>query len=276
MPELPEIETIRRVTGPLLTGRTITSVTVDADKMVAMPSPREFEKALVGRRVADIGRRAKILLVLLDDGSHMVMRFGMTGTLLVVDASEPVHKHARICFMLDDGKRAEFRDMRKFGHIWLIPNGVEDTYSGAEDVGLEPDDPGLTGLYLRLHLNGCKRPVKSALLDQDVVCGLGNIYTDEVLWRSHICPEKPCCELTCPEWDTIAGNIPTVISEAIEGNAVTADEFLEDGGIRYRFRDMDAYGRAGKPCKACGTTMVRSVIGQRSSVWCPCCQRPLR
>ena len=198
----------------------------------------------------------------------------MTGTLLVVDSSEPVHRHARIVFGLDGGKRAEFRDMRKFGHIWLIPKDVEDTYSGIEDVGIEPDDPTLCGHYLWMHLGQSKRPIKSALLDQDVVCGLGNIYTDEVLWRSHVPPDEPCCDLIELEWNALAENIPKVISEAIEGNAVTAEEFLKDGGIHYRFRDMDAYGRAGKPCKVCGTIMVRSVIGQRSSVRCPRCQGP--
>ena len=273
MPELPEIETTRRVTGPLMTGRTIVSVDVNASKIVMMPSAEEFASALVGRRITGLGRRAKILLVHLDDGSHLVMRFGMTGALLCVDSSEPVHKHARITFGFDDGTRAEFRDMRMFGHIWLIPPGIEDTFSGIADVGLEPDDPALTGTYLGEHLGRSSRPVKSALLDQGTVCGLGNIYTDETLWRSRVCPERPCSSLRKKEWDAIAANIPDVISEAIEGNAVSAKEFLMDGGVHYRHNDFAAYGNKGEPCPRCGTLMVRSVIGQRSSVWCPCCQK---
>ncbi len=276
MPELPEIETTRRVTGPLMTGRTILSVCVNAAKMVIMPSPEEFCKTLEGRRITEVGRRAKILLVWFDDGSHMVMRFGMTGALLCVNASEPVHRHARITFTFDDGTRAEFRDMRMFGHIWLIPPETEDTFSGIGDVGLEPDDPGLTGKFLKEHLGKSSRPVKSALLEQCTVCGLGNIYTDETLWRSRVCPESPCSSLRKKDWDAIAENIPCVISEAIEGNAVSAEDFLLDGGVHYRHNDFDAYGREGKPCSRCGTLMVRSVIGQRSSVWCPRCQKRRR
>jgi len=276
MPELPEIETTRRVTGPLMVGRTVTSVTVSAPKMVVMPSAEEFATVLVGGRITEVGRRAKILLVFFDDGSHLVMRFGMTGALLCVDASEPVHKHARITFGFDDGTRAEFRDMRMFGHVWLIPKGVEDTYSGIADAGLEPNDPELTGAYLMEHLGRSSRAVKSALLDQSIVCGLGNIYSDETLWRSRICPERACSSLDKDEWDAIAGNIPRVISDAVDGNSVSADEFRADGGVRYRYNSFDAYGNAGRPCSRCGTPMVRSVIGQRSSVWCPCCQKRLR
>ena len=273
MPELPEIETTRRVTGPLMTGRTVESVTVTAPKMVMMPSPGEFSTALVGRRITEVGRRAKILLVFFDDGSHLVMRFGMTGALLCVDSSEPVHRHARITMEFDDGTRAEFRDMRMFGHVWLIPPGTEDTFSGIADVGLEPDDPALTGTYLREHLGKSSRPIKSALLDQCTVCGLGNIYTDETLWRSRVCPERPCSSLKKKEWDAIAENIPCVISDAIKGNAVSSEEFLADGGVHYRHNAFDAYGNKDKPCSHCGTPMVRSVIGQRSSVWCPRCQK---
>ena len=273
MPELPEIETVRRVTGPLMVGRTVRSVSVLREKIVAMPTPAEFTRGLEGRTVTGVGRRAKILLVYLDDGSHLVIRFGMTGALLCVDSAEPVHRHARVCLEFTDGTRAEFRDMRMFGHIWLIPKDTVDTFSGIGDVGIEPDDPCLCGKYLMDRMGGSVRPVKSALLDQCVVCGLGNIYTDEVLWRSRVCPETPCSKLRKKDWCAIAGNIPSVIGDAIEGNSVSADEFREDGGVHYRHNEFDAYGRSGNPCRRCGAPMVRSVIGQRSSVWCPCCQK---
>ena len=272
MPELPEIETVRRVTGPLLLGRRIEKAEVSREKIIASPSVPEFVSAVEGRRITDVGRRAKILLVFLDDGSHLVIRFGMTGALLCVASSDPVHKHARVTFTFDDGTRAEFRDMRMFGHIWLISKDTEDGLSGIDEVGLEPDDPCICGKLLKEMLGDSSRPVKSALLDQSKVCGLGNIYSDEVLWRSGVCPESPCSHLRRKDWCAIAEHIPEVIAEAIEGNAVTAEEFLADGGVRYRFRELDAYGNEGRPCKRCGTPMVRSVVGQRSSVWCPKCQ----
>ena len=273
MPELPEIETVRRVTGPLMTGRTVASVEVLRDKIV--DDPEGFPELVTGRTVTDVGRRAKALLVHLDNGSHLVIRFGMTGALLCVPSDEPVHRHARVTFTFTDETRAEFRDMRMFGHIWHIPADIYDDVSGVSDLGIEPDDPALTWRFLSDNMGGSSRAVKSALLDQGIVCGLGNIYTDEVLWRSGVCPENPCSKLRRKDWKAIAEHIPEVIADAVEGNAVTADEFRKDGGVRYRFRELDAYGNAGKPCKRCGTAMVRSVIGQRSSVWCPRCQKKL-
>ena len=271
MPELPEIETVRRVTGPLMTGRTVESVEITREKVVS--DPGDFPGLVTGRTITEVGRRAKALLVHLDDGSHLVIRFGMTGALLCVPASDPVHKHARVSITFTDGTRAEFRDMRMFGHIWLIPADTEDSVSGVAELGIEPDDPAMDWRFLRDHMGSSKRAVKSALLDQSIVCGLGNIYSDEVLWRAKVCPENLCCDLRPKDWKAVAEHIPEVIAEAIEGNAVTADEFRKDGGVRYRFRQLDAYGNAGKPCGRCGTAMVRSVIGQRSSVWCPRCQK---
>lgn len=267
MPELPEIETVRRAASPLLEGKTVESVDILAPKIAAADLSET-----VGRRITTLSRRGKALVIGLDDGSRLIIRFGMTGTLLVLPDSEPVHKHARVEFGLNGGYRAEYRDMRMFGHIWHIRSGEEDSVSGIENLGIEPDDPRLDGAFLRERFGRRSIPIKSALLTQDAVCGLGNIYSDEVLWRSKICPLTPCSDMCQEDWGTIAGNIRDVISDAVDGNTVSMEEFAADGGMSYRFNDFNAYGREGEPCRRCGTPMTRSVVGGRSTVWCPSCQ----
>lgn len=192
MPELPEIETVRRAVGPLLTGRTIVSADILREKIVTCP-PAELSEHVRGRRVTGVSRRAKVLLISLDDGSMVTVRFGMTGTLVVTGSDAAVHRHARAVFFLDDGGRAEYRDMRMFGHIRYVPPGGPDHLDG---IGMEPTDPRLTGGFLEGNMGGSRRCIKTALLDQGTVCGLGNIYSDEVLWRSRICPEARCCDLS--------------------------------------------------------------------------------
>lgn len=277
MPELPEIETVKRIVGPQIVGHRIISVENDRPRMIGHPSPEEFCRKVNGRRILSCGRRGKAVLVGLDDGGHMIIRFGMTGQLVVVPKDFPAEKHTHLVLGLDDGRRILYIDPRMFGGIWYIAPGEDDTYSGIGRLGLEPFDEGLTAGYLEGKLGKRQVSIKEGLLDQSVVAGLGNIWADETLFRCRLCPETPCDEVPRTKWKLLAGTIPMVMDFAIEKNATTPEDYLEGMGRKYYdIGYLQAYGHEGDPCPVCGTPFVRSVLGGRSSYWCPKCQKRRR
>ncbi|MCQ2078933.1 MAG: bifunctional DNA-formamidopyrimidine glycosylase/DNA-(apurinic or apyrimidinic site) lyase [archaeon] len=274
LPELPEIETVRRVVGPQVTGCRIIGIEMNRDKIIGHPDPTGYIAGITGRTIVSADRRGKGLIFRLDDRGRFIIRFGMTGQLIVVPWDFPAEKHTHIVFRLEDGRQMWYIDTRVFGKSWYVPADEEDTHSGLEDLGLEPFDSRLTGPYLKGRLGHRGVTIKEALLDQSVVTGLGNIWSDELLFRGRICPETPCRELSDARWRTIAGLIPEVMEFGIEKNAITPEEYLEGKGRNYYDIDyLEAYGHEGRPCPRCGTPFRRSVIGGRSSCWCPRCQR---
>ena len=274
MPELPEIETVRRTVGPQIVGAGIASVKIGREKIVGHPSADEFVSSVTGRTFVSHSRRGKALILGLDSG-RIVIRFGMTGQLIVTPPGYPEEKHTHAVFSLDDGRELRYIDPRVFGRIWYIPEGEEDTFSGIGRLGLEPDDPDMDWRYLRDRLGKRTVPIKEALLDQSVVAGIGNIWGDEILFRCRICPERPCQDLRPKDWRDLAARIPEVMEFGIEKNTITPEEYLEGKGRRYYdIYYLEAYGHEGDPCPRCGTAMVRTAVGGRSSYWCPCCQRP--
>ena len=274
MPELPEIETVRRVVGPQIIGAVIKSASCNREKMIGHPSPEEFIRNVVGRRFVSADRRGKGLILNLDDGSRIIIRFGMTGQLIVVPDGFPEEKHTHVAFDLEDGRHMWYIDSRMFGKVWHIPSGVEDTYSGLQKLGPEPFDEGLDWKYLKTKLGSRSFTIKEALLDQSVVAGIGNIWSDEMLFRARVCPETPCDRISDAKWKRIAEQIPSVMEFGIEKNAITPEEYLKGKGREYYDIDyLEAYGHEGEPCPVCGKTFVRSVLGGRSSFWCPGCQK---
>ena len=255
MPELPEIEMVRRAVGPRLVGRTVVSADVRQPKVVAHPDVDDFLDRIVGRTFTSLDRRGKYLIAVLDDGQRMVMHMRMTGCLLVTPADMPEERHTHIVMPLDDGSQLRFSDMRRFGRFWLFRKDEDDDISGVSKLGPEPSDPSLDPDYLKDRLGSCRRAIKDCLLDQSVVAGIGNIYSDE-------------------DWDKLAADIPRAMGFFTENNTVSPEEYLESRGRGYRNTPLiRIYGHAGEPCPVCGTTLVRSVICGRSSVHCPMCQR---
>ena len=274
MPELPEVETVKRIIEPQLTGRTVLAVCVSHPGVIAWPDAGAFAAALTGRAFTGMGRRGKFLLFSLDNGDRMALHLRMTGQALVTSEGFPPEKHTHLTLALSGGVQFRYTDPRRFGRFWYFRQGEADTATGMERLGPEPDDPILTAQYLRQKLATKNRPVKEMLHDQSVVAGIGNIYSDEILFSARIYPETRCADLNAEEWQRLAAAIPAVIAWGIETNSMTPEEYLAGKGREYGNMDgFRAYGRRGKPCSVCGTLMERTVICGRSSCYCPSCQK---
>ena len=274
MPELPEVETIRRVIEPQIKGLSIEQVAVRRSEVVAHPTADEFCRCLAGQVVDRMARRGKFLRIWLESGDKIVIHLRMTGCLLVTPATYPEERHTHIIFRLSNGKELRFLDTRRFGRFWLIGNGEADTYSGIEKLGTEPFDPGFTAGYLSAGFGKRKKAIKECLMEQSVVAGIGNIYSDEILFTAKIDPRRAASSLTRTEWECLAAVIPERLAFFIEKNEMPPKEYLETKGQDYRNTPfLQAYGHEGEPCPVCGTKLCRIVIGGQSSTFCPHCQK---
>lgn len=276
MPELPEIETIKSVIELQIKGLVIKSITVNRPEIIAQPGSNEFCKAVTGQVILSMERRGKFLIINLENGNRIILHLRMTGCLLVTPPDYPTEKHTHIIFCLSDGKELRFTDSRRFGRFWLIQSGEEDTYSGISKLGAEPLSPECNAEYLKIKFGKRKKAIKECLLDQSVIAGIGNIYSDEILFRAKICPTRPAGSLTEEEWKRLAGIIPECLSYFIEKNRISADDYLKTKGQDYRNTPfLQVYGHDGELCPNCGNTLCRTVIGGRGSVYCPGCQKDL-
>ncbi|MCI9597581.1 MAG: bifunctional DNA-formamidopyrimidine glycosylase/DNA-(apurinic or apyrimidinic site) lyase [Firmicutes bacterium] len=276
MPELPEVETIKRVMEPRIQGLTIEKVLVRHLKVIAYPSSDEFCGRITGQTIEHLERRGKFLTIVLADHERIVLHLRMTGCLLLVPAKLPEEKHTHVVFRLSDGSELRFSDMRRFGRFWLFQDQENDTYSGIGKLGLEPFDPDFSAGYLEARLGKRKKAIKSCLLEQETIAGIGNIYSDEILFTAGIHPLRPAGSLEHQEWERLAAVIPERLSYFIEKNKVTLEEYLESKGQDYRNTPfLQVYGHEGECCPICGSKLCRMVISGRSSVYCPGCQRGL-
>ncbi len=198
----------------------------------------------------------------------------MTGCLLVTPAAYPEERHTHIIFRLNNGKELRFSDTRRFGRFWLIRKGETDTCSGIEKLGKEPLALDFTAEYLSARLAKRKKSIKECLMEQSVIAGIGNIYSDEILFAAKICPTRPANSLTAEEWKCLAKVIPERLSFFIQKNEIFPEEYLETKGQDYRNTPfLQAYGHEGEPCPNCKSTLCRMAIGGRSSTFCPHCQK---
>lgn len=275
MPELPEIEAIKRVIEPQLKGLSVQRVTVNRPEVIAHPAANAFCGQVTGQMFTSVERRGKFLIFPMERGDRLIVHLRMTGCLLVTPTDYPEEKHTHLVFHLSDGWELRFSDTRRFGRFWLLRQGEADTYTGIEKLGAEPFDSGFSGEYLSTCLGKRKKAIKECMLDQSVIAGIGNIYSDEILFAARIHPERPANTLTPEEWNCLALAIPGRLAFFIEKNETTPEEYLETKGQDYRNTPfLQVYGRGGELCPACGATLCRSVIGGRSSVYCPSCQQP--
>ena len=265
MPELPEVETVRRGLGPLVTGRTL----VDGG---SHPSAK-FTPALeaVGRTVEGVGRRGKYLLLDLDDGRRLVVHLGMTGQLRVDAAGRPADPYDRAWWHLDDGRRFALRDVRRFGRLAVVGDDLRALPTLAA-LGPEPFDPAFTPETLWAALRRSRIRVKTQLLGQRVVAGIGNIYADEALWRAGIHPGAR--QVSRPAAARLHAAVVEVLAQGIANGGTTLRDYRTvDGGSGENQHRLDCYGRAGEPCARCGTELRRAVVDGRGTTWCPVCQR---
>lgn len=273
MPELPEVETIKNVVEPQIKGLTIENITVNRPEIIAYPTAAEFCTAITGQGISSMARRGKFLIIHLINECSIILHLRMTGCLLVTPTDYPMEKHTHLIFHLEDGKELRFSDIRRFGRFWLIQSSEDDTYSGIGKLGLEPFDEKLTAAYLQGKFGKRKKAIKECLLDQSMIAGIGNIYSDEILFRVKICPTRSASSITAEEWQRLAEIIPECLSYFIEKNRIHADDYLASKGQDYRNTPfLQVYGHDGEPCPYCGSTLCRTMIGGRSSVYCPHCQ----
>ena len=274
MPELPEVETIRRIIEPQISGRSITSLEIHNPQIIAFPDADTFSSSLVGCSFTGMSRRGKFLIFHLNNGSRLVLHLRMTGQLLVTPTDHQEEKHTHLKAELSDGKQIRYIDVRRFGRFWLLSNDEADTVTGMDKLGIEPDNALLTADFLIEKLNKRKKAIKEMLHDQTIIAGIGNIYSDEILHAARIYPEKSCNALTNAEWKRLAEQIPKVIAWATEANEITPEDYLAGNGKEYRNTPfLKAYGHNGKPCEFCGTLFEKLTVGCRSSCYCPKCQK---
>lgn len=274
MPELPEIETIKSVIEPQIKDLTIEKITVNRAEVIAQPSSDKFCEAVTGQNISSMARRGKFLIIFLKNKSRIILHLRMTGCLLLTPTDYPMEKHTHVIMKLSNGMELRFSDTRRFGRFWLIQSGEEDTYSGIGKLGLEPLSSECNAEYLQSKFGKQKRAIKKCLLDQSVIAGIGNIYSDEILFRARISPARLASSLMSEEWQHLAEIIPECLSYFIEKNRITPKDYLQTKGQDYRNTPfLQVYGHADEPCSNCGNTLYRTVIGGRSSVYCPACQK---
>lgn len=286
MPELPEVETVRRGLEPVLTGARLTRVRQNRPDL-RFPFPDRFVDRLEGAVVQRIDRRAKYLLMPLSTGETWVSHLGMTGRFTLdgeqlgeFEAAAPVvgkHEHVSLCAVKDGAAtRVGFADARRFGFMGLIPTGEVEAHPWFAALGPEPLGNGFSGAHLAGAFAGKAQNVKVSLLDQRIVAGLGNIYVCEALYRARISPLTAAGKVSGPRLETLAAVVRDVLNEAILAGGSTLKDFANaDGGQGYFQHRFDVYGREGKPClaKGCSGVVKRTVQAGRSTFWCPSCQK---
>ncbi|WP_334179725.1 bifunctional DNA-formamidopyrimidine glycosylase/DNA-(apurinic or apyrimidinic site) lyase [Pseudoxanthomonas sp.] len=275
MPELPEVETTRRGLAPHVEGRRITAVTLRRPDL-RWPIPPEVARDLPGQRIEAVRRRAKYLLMDTAAGSAL-LHLGMSGSLRVLPAATPVAAHDHVDIVLEGergapGRVLRFNDPRRFGCLLWQPVG--ETHPLLQALGPEPLSEDFDGDYLFALSRGRKAPVKTFLMDQAVVVGVGNIYAAESLFRAGISPLRAAGKVSRERYVALAEAVKTILAHAITRGGTTLRDFLSpDGAPGYFEQELSAYGRGGAPCPRCGRPMKQASIGQRATVWCGHCQR---
>lgn len=278
MPELPEVESVRRRIAPLLEGRRFDSVEIVDPRLTRPFDPVEIGRELDGEQVEKVDRRGKYLIVRFESGRALLIHLRMTGSLRHTPAGAlEIDPHRRAVVSLDDGSDISYRDVRRFGTWLLLEPGEVEPYLAAR-VGREPLGPGFRASHLAESLARRRAPVKAAILDQRTVAGVGNIYADEALWRARIHPLTPAAALDGDEVKALHRAVRRTLEDGIAHQGSTLRDYrLPDGSSGGMQHEFKVYGRAGEPCDRCGTPIDKIRVGGRGTWYCPSCQvfRPL-
>jgi formamidopyrimidine-DNA glycosylase len=273
MPELPEVETIRRGLGPLLVGRRVLAVRV-SERRLREPIATRGLRRLRGSTVTGIRRRSKYLMLDTDSGLTLLIHLGMTGQIWVSDPGGPRRPHEHVAIALDDGRELRYADIRRFGLLRVVPTDRVDRDPRLRGLGPEPLEDLISGDLLFRATRGRRKPVKNFLMDSRSVAGVGNIYACESLYRSRLNPKRQVRRIGRPGWDRLVRNLRQVLQEAIEAGGTTLQDFRNaEGDAGYFAVSLLVYDRAGKPCGVCGAAIRRIVQAGRSTFYCPRCQR---
>ncbi len=283
MPELPEVESIRSMLEKRVLNKKISKLEILDTKAIARPEPDSFCSDILCRKILSIRRDAKYLIFDFDDTSKMIVHLRMTGNLLYMDGSSKLNikldesglpRHARVIFTLNDGSLLCFCDQRKFGRLWFYSSDEDYKACGIDRLGPEPLSADFSKEYLYKCLAKTKRQVKAVLLDQSIVSGIGNIYSDEILFKAGILPQTRACDISKNNVLSLHDAINDVISNGIKANRSSIEAYMLGASKQYSdLEKMKVYQKSGRKCMVCGTKIEKLTIGGRSSCFCPNCQR---
>ncbi|HZK91482.1 MAG TPA: bifunctional DNA-formamidopyrimidine glycosylase/DNA-(apurinic or apyrimidinic site) lyase [Stellaceae bacterium] len=275
MPELPEVETVRRGLALKMTGRRIVSAELRRQDL-RRPFPPMLTHTLTGAKIGALARRGKYILIELDDSGTLLVHLGMSGRITAGPAGAPLAPHDHVILTLDDGTVVRFNDARRFGLIDYLRRGEEAAHPLLAGMGPEPLEPGFDGRYLAAKLAGKVTPIKSALLDQKIVAGLGNIYVCEALYRAGVSPRRLAATITRARAGKLVAAIRAVLGEAIEAGGSSLRDYVQaDGELGYFQHRWAVYGKEGQPCPGCTCAegVRRIVQAGRSTFFCAKKQR---
>lgn len=273
MPELPEVETVKRTLNTLVAGKTIERVSVLLNRIVQLPKEAEaFCLQLKGQTIHSVERRAKFLRFLLDDYT-MLSHLRMEGRYGVYQKDEPREAHTHVIFHFTDGTELRYKDVRQFGTMHLFPKGEEWSAPPLHKLGVEPLDESFTPGAFRKLLAGRTTKIKPLLLNQEIVAGIGNIYADEALFLAGIHPAREANSLIRAELDRLHGAIVQTLREAVEAGGSSVKSYVNGQGEMGMFQHrLKVYGRKQEPCLTCGGMVEKIVLGGRGTHYCPTCQ----
>jgi formamidopyrimidine-DNA glycosylase len=273
MPELPEVETIRRSLESHLVGRRIVGLTVREPRLRERVHPAALRRACVGREIVGLGRRAKYLLCHLAGGQTLIIHLGMSGRIVLEPAERPLQPHDHLQLRLDDGRELRFHDPRRFGRVTLCETERLADHPLFRHLGPEPLGPDFTGAYLAERARGRRLAVKNFLMDGRIVVGIGNIYACEALHVATIHPGTATGRIRPPRWARLAAAVREVLEDSLRAGGTSFNDYVDGNGRAGLYQlQTQVYGRAGEPCRRCGAPIRRILQGARSTFYCPRCQ----
>ncbi len=272
MPEKPEVMTVVKNLIPRIVGKRITDCAIYWDNIIASPTPKEFKKKIIGQKINSITTRGKFIVIELDDYS-LLIHLRMEGKFFFRNKGDEITKHEHVEFILDDEISFRYHDVRKFGKMYLIPK--EDTYKvkPLSELGKEFYDD-ITEDYLFDKIHKLKLPIKTILLNQNIICGIGNIYDDEILFKSGISPMRRGCDISRNECLTIINNTKIILSEAVKLGGTTIKSFTSSEGVHGLFQvKLNVHGKKNALCPTCNGQIIVTHINGRGTYYCPKCQK---
>lgn len=273
MPEKPEVITVTKKLEKRLLGRKITDCKVYYEPIIDYPSSKEFIKKIKNQTINSFSTRGKWIVIELDT-DYLLVHLRMEGKFFYREINSPLEKHHHVVFTIDNSEELHFQDVRKFGRMKLIPKEKINDMPPFTELGLEPWDKNLTVDYLKEHLKNKKIPIKTALLDQSIITGIGNIYDDEILFLSHINPLTPANQVSSNKLNLIIENTIITLDKAISEGGTTIRNYTSEEGVTGLFQNhLYVHTKAGKPCPNCGTTILKIKVNGRGTYYCPKCQK---
>lgn len=273
MPELPEVETVKENLKKRLINTKINDVKVLYNNIIAYPDTNTFEKTLKNKKVKDITRRGKFIIFDLED-YYLLSHLRMEGKYFFKNKNDQINKHEHVIFNLDNNQELRYMDTRKFGKMFLIQKENIDTIGPLKELGLEPFDKKLTPNYLKEKIKNKIIPIKTALLDQSIIAGIGNIYADEILFLAHVNPLKKSNTLKEKELNNIIKSTKEVLNKAIAKGGTTIHTYTSVDGIKGTYQDsLFVHNKEKELCKVCQTQIKKIKVGGRGTYYCPHCQK---